>query len=140
MTWLEAPATLERLEEEGFAEFRKRLPPSDKSTRGDESFQPHEYTEERWFQVERACNVFASEHQWPPNMSMEVWIDCLNRIREAREFSEFVVQVGHGIPWNHAANQFDFPDLLRWLLIDYYHRVGHFRLLYRVFATKKPTA
>ena len=138
MTWLEAPAALERIESEGFAEFRRRLPASEKRGASAPVAHTPEYIDARLLQVEQSCSAFASERQWPPDMSMEVWIDCLNRIREAREFAEFVVLPGHGIPWNHAANQFDFPDLLRWLLVDYFHRVGHFRLMYRLFATKKP--
>ncbi len=67
-------------------------------------------------------------------------MDCLARLRQARQFADFVADPARRAPWNHVSQKCEYPDLLRWLLVDYYQVAGFFREMYEFFAKKKPSA
>ena len=141
MTWLETPATLAKLEEDSFAEFRKRMPPLPSTLyHAEAAVDAAQSSPERWQEVDLACSSFAASHQWPPDMSFLVWMDCLARLRQARQFADFVSDPARRAPWNHVSQKFEYPDLLRWLLVEYYHVAGFFREMYEFFAGKKLAA
>lgn len=64
MTWLETPAMLTRLEEESFAEFRKRMPPLPSMLfPAEAAADAAQSARERWHEVDLACKSFAASHQ-----------------------------------------------------------------------------
>jgi hypothetical protein len=80
--------------------------------------------------IDEACRLWSAGHGWP-RMDEETSVFVWDRLVEARSFAEFLATQSARVPDRTE------PDVLAWLLIDYWVMAGFYRWYARRWALQR---
>jgi hypothetical protein len=135
MTWLEARELLEKFQTECLEELEKRgahlADATDQTTTRDDAL--------KWSkEADSQIVLYLQDYKWREPISLEILTECAARFGEGLRLADLVLENSQSIPKNHKSLQVAAPDLLQWVLIDYWNKAGLFRVMYDCFSPSSP--
>ncbi len=126
MTWIELTALLEREIQQARARLATQDATKMKLLDGSEDAMEQQEIEN---ETDLACEVFAAERRWPITRP-KVAVPLIERLEHCLLFARFVADPA--VPQKLPGYPVSKIDLLRWVLIDYWHAAGRPRYFHRI--------
>jgi hypothetical protein len=135
MTWQELPSILERLSRANLATIAERQLSAAELLC---DFESHPTTSMHDESENRKILSFLADCRWPQDAGPHLILEFCQRIAQAQDIVRFVLGEADGIPAGHKARNLHIPDeeLLRWLLIDYWHYAGIWKQIFELARRK----